>query len=183
MIARIEWLWLKSMDWSIDSFIDLLIGLTYRWVLTICPILYVYVQSAGCTMSVRLRGVEGRVRWEAMFWSSRGSERRGGGWREKGGRGGEVGRLGASVRREESWEMRWRSNYGHHWSVWATQPSPTHCFTHRTHHWDQRGLLFEIWLVPNHDDLRAWCGYDELQEHSQQNKATNLLTALVRTPL
>lgn len=27
---------LKSMDWSTDSFIDLLIGLTYRWVITIC---------------------------------------------------------------------------------------------------------------------------------------------------
>lgn len=45
------------------------------------------------------------------------------GIRAKGGDGkkgegvGEVGRLGASVRREESWEMQWRSNYGQHWSV------------------------------------------------------------------
>lgn len=161
------------IDWFIHWFVDWLNIQMGSHILSVC------VQSAGCTMSVRLRGAEGRVRWEAMFGSSRGSERR----EVTGGRGrdGEVGRLGASVRREESWEVRWRSNYGHPWSVW-TQQSPTHWFYSQGKPLKsiQRCLLSEIWLIPNHRDLRARRGYRELQEHSRQNTPTNLRTALVR---
>lgn len=53
---------LKSMDWSIDSFIDLLIGLTYRWVLTICLSITLFVYSQWAVPCPSVWGKGGGLR-------------------------------------------------------------------------------------------------------------------------
>lgn len=148
------------MDWSTDSFIDLLIGSTYRWVVTISR------SSAVCLCTVR-QAVSCRSDWEEEA-GGRGGERglvRGhilkqgvqseGRWREKGGRFGQIGRLGASVRREESWEVQWWSNFCHHWT---TQQSPSQWF-YSHHAWSH--------------DPRAWCRHrGQTTERQQRHQLT-----------
>lgn len=73
----------------------------------------------------------------------------------KGNNGHRIGVLGASVRREESWEMQWWSNCDPQIQyILITGCSSTGS-------------------IPNHNDLIGLCEYRKLEEHGQQNIPTN----------
>lgn len=121
---------LKSMDWSTDSFIDLFDWLNIQMGSHDLSILCLYGQRAEpCLSDWRgggLRAGSGeRPCFEAAGVQSKGR------WRERG-RGGSGFRSrgwGHSVRTEESWEMQWQFNYGHHWVYEQHSNPPTH-FNH-----------------------------------------------------
>lgn len=98
------------INWFIHWFVDWINIQMGSHNLSVCGST-VCVQSVGCTMPIRL-GEGGGLSGERPCFEAAGFQSEGR-WREKGGRGGGVGRLGASVGREESWEMLWCSNYGH----------------------------------------------------------------------
>lgn len=145
MISRIEWSWLTEINgligWFIHWFVDWLNIQMGSHNLSVQYSVFVYSQPAvPCPSDWRggggLRAGSGeRPCFEAAGGQSEGR------WRERGGRVGEAGRLGASVRREQSWEMQWRSNYCHHWSVWTTRKVLLTGFTRRV----STEKMFPVW--------------------------------------
>lgn len=127
------------------------------------PVPYVCVQSgrlyhAHQTERRRRGGKRGPVRGHVLKQGVQSEGR----WREKGGRFGEIGRLGASVRREESWEVQWWSNFCHHWT---TQQSPSQWF-YSHHAWSH--------------DPRAWCRHrGQTTERQQRHQPTYFFFLLV----
>lgn len=142
------------IDWFIHWFVDWLNIQMGCHNLSVQCLMSVYSQ-AGCIMPIRLRGGGGGKRGPVRGHVLKQGVQSEGRWREKGGRFGEIGRLGASVRREESWEVQWWSNFCHHWT---TQQSPSQWF-YSHHAWSH--------------DPRAWCRHrGQTTERQQRHQPT-----------